>query len=127
MRPGGVPGISILRKRPDWRSAGKSQAGSGGDAPALAKLSLKSQGEFQHQLRCLLAEREREHLDAGIEEFDLEGHVFDRPLLPDQLIHPRFPNLARAIGAGIGAMIAARRGAVQRYLEANGRPLLRWT
>jgi hypothetical protein len=40
-----------------------------------------------------------------------KGHVFDRPLLPDELIHPRLSNLARAIGAGIGSMIVAERAA----------------
>ncbi len=75
-------------------------------------------------LRCLLAKRERKDLDAGIEEFDLAGHAFDRPRLPDELIHPRLSNFARAIGAGIGSMIAARRGAIPLYLEANGRNVL---
>jgi len=55
----------------------------------------------------LLAKRERKDLDAGIEEFDLEGHVFDRPLLPDELIHPRLSNIARSIGSGIGSMVVA--------------------
>ena len=65
---------------------------------------------------------EREDLDAGIEEFNLKGHVLDRPLLSDELIHPRLPNLARAIAGGIGSMIDAGRGAVQPYLEAAGVP-----
>jgi hypothetical protein len=30
---------------------------------------------------CLLAKRERKDLNTGIKEFDLKGHVFDRPLL----------------------------------------------
>lgn len=32
--------------------------------------------------------------DAGIKEFDLKGTVFDLPLLPDELIHPRLSNHA---------------------------------
>lgn len=48
-----------------------------------------------------LAKRERKDLDTGIEEFDLKGHVLDRPHLPDELIHPWLLNLASAVGAGI--------------------------
>ena len=72
-----------------------------------------------------LTKRERKDLHTGIKEFNLKGHVFDRPFLPDQLIHSRLSNLARAIGAGIGSMIVAGGCAIQLYLEANGRPVLR--
>jgi hypothetical protein len=68
-----------------------------------------------------LAKRERKGRDAGIEEFDLKGHVSDRTLLPNELIHPRLSNFARAIGAGIGSVIATGLGAIQLYPEANGR------
>ncbi len=71
-----------------------------------------------------LAKRERKDRDVGIEEFDLTGHVFDRPPLPDELIHPRLSNFARAISARIGSMIAAGLGAIQLYPEANGRRVL---
>ena len=65
-----------------------------------------------------LAKGERKGLNAGIEELDLKGHIFGRPLLPDELIHPRLPNLARAIGAGIGSMIVAGCSAIQLQPEA---------
>jgi hypothetical protein len=58
-----------------------------------------------------LAKRRRKDLYAGVKEFNLKGHVFDRPLLPHKLIHPRLSNLAR-LGAGIGSMIVAGRGAI---------------
>jgi len=72
-----------------------------------------------------LAEREGEGLDTWIEKFNLKGHVFDSALLPDELIHPRLSNLARAIGGGIDAMIVAGFGAIQPHIEANRRPLAR--
>jgi len=50
-----------------------------------------------------LAKSERKGLDAGIKEFNLKGHVFDRSLLPNELVHPWQSNLAQAIGAGIGS------------------------
>src|SRR5258708_27117081 len=75
--------------------------------------------------RHVLAKRERKDFNTGIKEFNLKGHVFDRSLLPDELIHPRLSNLARAIGAGIGSMIVGWRDSIQLYLEANGRPVLR--
>jgi hypothetical protein len=60
-----------------------------------------------------LAKRERKDLVAGINEFNPKGRVFDRPLLPDKLIHSRLSNLAGAIGAGIGSMVGLGRGAIQ--------------
>ena len=94
--------------------------------PGFRRLTLGSAGDASI-LRCLLAKRKRKDLDAGIEEFNFKSYVFDRSLLPDELIHPRLSNLARAIGAGIGSMIIAGRCAIQLYLEANGRPVLRRT
>jgi hypothetical protein len=82
-------------------------------------------GRRASTLRFLLAKRERKDLDAEIKEFNLKGHVFDLPLLPDELIHPRLLNLACAIGAGIGSMMVAGCCAIQLHLEANGRPVLR--
>src|SRR5262249_2931857 len=51
----------------------------------------------------------------------------DRPFSPDELVHPRLSNLARAVGGRIGPMIVARRCAIDRYLKPNGRTILRWT
>jgi len=88
-----------------------------------------SGGENEVALRVRQRRRstecKRKGLDAGIKEFDLKGPVFNLPLLPDELIHPRLPNLARAIGPGIGSMIVARRDTIQLYLEADGHPILR--
>src|SRR6516162_2127184 len=72
-----------------------------------------------------LAERKRERLDSRIEEFNLKRHVFDQPLLPDELIYPRLSNLARPVGGGIRAMIVSWRGPVHSYFEADRRPVLR--
>ena len=71
-----------------------------------------------------LAKRKRESLDTGIEDFNLKGHVFDRPLLPEELIHPELSNRACAIGVGIGSMIVAGHDAVYLYSEANRSPAL---
>ena len=75
----------------------------------------------------LLAKRERKDFDARIQELDLKGHILNRPLLPDELIHPRLPNLARAVGAGIDSVIVARCGPIQSQLETNGGAVLRGT
>src|SRR5579871_5289302 len=61
----------------------------------------------------LLAESERKDLDAGIKKFDFECHILDGTLLTDELIHPGLSNLARAIRARIGPVIATRCGAIQ--------------
>src|SRR5512133_283894 len=61
----------------------------------------------------ILAKRERISLYPGIEEIDLEADVFDWSFLPDELVHPRLPNFARAIGAGIRSMIIARSSAIE--------------
>src|SRR5580693_9088417 len=80
--------------------------------PACHSGVSRSAWHTKHRLACLLAERERKDLDTGIEEFKLKNRIFDRPLLPDELIHPGLSNLACAIGRGIGSMIVAGRGAV---------------
>ena len=72
-----------------------------------------------------LAEGERKSLDTWIEEFNLKGSVLDRPLLPDELIHPGYLNLTRAIGGGIGSMIVPGCGAVYLYSETHRLPILR--
>src|ERR1700733_9142546 len=77
------------------------------------------------EVAAVLTKRERKDLDAGIKEFNLKRHVFDRPLLPDELIHPRLSNLAAAIGAGIGSVIGLGCGTNQLDLEANWRSILR--
>lgn len=73
-----------------------------------------------------LSECDRKDLDAGIKEFNLKRHVYNRSLLPDELIHPRFANLARAVDRGIEAMIIAGRRAIQLDLKANQRIVPRW-
>src|SRR5271169_1290083 len=63
--------------------------------------------------------------NARIEKFDLEGSVYDRTFLPDELIETRLPNFAAAVRRRINAVILAERGAVQRDLETNWLPVLR--
>jgi hypothetical protein len=69
----------------------------------------------------MLAERERIDLDARIQEFDFERHVFDGALLSDKLVHPRLSNFARAICAGVGPVIATGCAAIQTESEAKRR------
>ena len=63
--------------------------------------------------------------DSGIQEFNLERHIFNRLFLPDKLVQSRLADFPRSVGAGIGAMIVAGSGAVQFHSEANGRSVLR--
>src|SRR6185437_8037784 len=67
-----------------------------------------------------LPEGEGEGLHAGIEELDLEGAVFNRPLLAHQLIEAMKRDRAQALSVGVGAMVRARGGAVNGDLEADG-------
>src|SRR4029077_4921704 len=77
--------------------------------------------------RLFLSKGKREGLDTGIEELDLENRCRDAPHLAEELIHAGLPDLACAIGRGIGSTIVARRGAVHLYFEANRRAVLRRT
>ena len=65
------------------------------------------------------AEGESVGLHAGIEEFDFEGAIRDRAVLPDQLIEPLPIDGALAVGIGVGAMVGAGRGAVERHAEPD--------
>jgi len=49
-----------------------------------------------------LSECEGEGLRTDFKELDLERSVLYSPLLPDELIETRFPNLSRAVRGGIG-------------------------
>ena len=59
-------------------------------------------------------------MNARIEEFDLEGSVYDWTFLPDELIKPGLPNFAGAVRGSVHAAIFAGSGAIQSYDEAHG-------
>ena len=58
-------------------------------------------------------------MNARIEEFDLEGSVYDWTFLPDELIESGLSNYAGAVRDSVNAAIFAGRCAVQGDLEAN--------
>jgi hypothetical protein len=64
-------------------------------------------------------------VNAGIEEFNLEGSVYDWTFLPDELIEPGLSNFAGAVWGCVNAVIFAKGGAVQGHLKANGLTVLR--
>jgi len=64
-------------------------------------------------------------VNARIEEFDLEGSVYDWTFLPDQLIEPGLPNFAGAFRGGVNAAIFPRGGAIQSYDKAYWLGVLR--
>ena len=55
-----------------------------------------------------LAKSKIENLNAGVEEFDLEGTVFDWAFLSNELIEARFANLSGTVGRDIDSAIVAR-------------------
>jgi len=55
------------------------------------------------------AERERERLDAGIEEFDRERSIDDGRRLSDQLVQPPFHSRSIATLVDVEAMSGTRR------------------
>src|SRR5471030_1327767 len=65
------------------------------------------------------AEGEGIGLGAGVQEFDAEGVVGHRAGLPHQLVQALAGDGAAAIGAGVAAMVLARRGAVDGDAEAH--------
>jgi hypothetical protein len=60
-----------------------------------------SYGPKRSARKCNLAggltKREVKGVNARIEEFDLEGSVYDWTFLPDELIEPGLPTLADAV------------------------------
>ena len=60
-----------------------------------------------------LSKREVKGLNAGIEEFNLEGSIYDWTFLADELIEPGLPNFAGAIRGRVNAAIFAGSGAIQ--------------
>ena len=66
-----------------------------------------------------LSKREVKGLNAGIEEFNLEGSIYDWTFLADELIEPGLPNFARAIRGRVNAAIFAGSGAIQSCDKAN--------
>ena len=64
-------------------------------------------------------------MNARIEEFNLEGVVYDWTFLPDELIKPGLANLARAVRGCVTAAVFAGSGAVQSYDKAYWLGVLR--
>ena len=59
------------------------------------------------------AERERERVDAGLEELDLEPAIADGRPLPDQLVQPWFGEYAIAVLVYVEAVSSSWPGPVQ--------------
>ena len=72
-----------------------------------------------------LTKREVKNLNAGIQELDLKGAVYDWAFLPNELIHAGLANFAVAVRRGVNSVILAGRGAVQRDFEPNRLAVLR--
>ena len=66
-------------------------------------------------------------MNARIEEFNLEGSVYDWTFLPDELIEPGVPNFAGAVRGSVNAAIFAGSGAIQSYDKAYWLVVLRWS
>ena len=65
-----------------------------------------------------LTKREIKGVDARIEEFDLDGSVYDGTFLPDELVEAGLANFAGAIRGSVNAAIFAGSGAIQSYDKA---------
>ena len=75
--------------------------------------------------RGLLTKREVKGVNTRIEEFDLEGSVYDWTFLPYELIEPGLPNFAGAVRGSVNAAIFAGSSAVQSDDKAYGPGVLR--
>ena len=62
-----------------------------------------------------LAKREIKGVDARIEEFDLEGSVYDGTFLPDELVEAGLANFAGAIRGGVRWIRLTRRPSVPMF------------
>src|SRR5262245_2090262 len=67
-----------------------------------------------------LSEGEHVGADTGIEAFDLESAIRDRPRLADQLIEARFLHGPPSLRVHIRSMVGRRRSAVDLHAKANG-------
>jgi hypothetical protein len=64
-------------------------------------------------------------VNARIEEFDLEGSVYDWTFLPDELIEPGLPNFAGAVRGSVNAAIFTGSSSIQSYDKAFWLGILR--
>src|SRR5439155_19484005 len=74
-----------------------------------------------------LSEREDIGPDPGIQEFDLEGSIADRPRLPDELVQTRFAHAPPPFSVHIKAMVGPGRNTIKLDAEADGVALGRRT
>src|SRR2546423_419806 len=58
--------------------------------------------------------------DPGIQEFDLEGSIADRPCLPDELVHTRFAHTPPPFSVHVKAMVGPGRSTIELDAEADG-------
>src|SRR5882762_6499372 len=89
--------------------------------PSICLLSDRA----ELRLISYLAKSKVKGVNARIEEFDLEGSVYNWTFLPDELIEPGLPNFAGAVRGSVNAAIFAGSGAVQCHFEADGLTVLR--
>jgi len=64
-------------------------------------------------------------MNTRIEEFDLEGSVYDWAFLPYELIKPGLLNFTGAVQGSVNAAILAGSGAIQSHDKAYGSGVLR--
>src|SRR5262249_34043371 len=74
-----------------------------------------------------LTERKRKNLNTRIVKLDFKGPVHHAPFLPDELIHPGFPNLTRTIHTRIDPVIFTGRSPVKLDSEPHTAAVLRRT
>ena len=67
-----------------------------------------------------LSEREDIGPDSGIQEFDLDGSIADRPRLPDELVHTRFAHAPPPFGVNVKAMVGPGRSTIELDAKADG-------
>ena len=86
----------------------------------LSRLLLsKLPGNTTVAILYVLTKREVQGLNAAIEEFDLEGSVYDWTFLPDELIESGLSNFAGAVRRSVNSAIFAGSAAIQSCDKAN--------
>ncbi len=85
----------------------------------IASIAIEKSYQESRSMKSL-TKREVKSVNTRIEEFDLEGSVYDRTFLPDELIEPGLPNFAGAVRGSVNAAIFAGSGAIQSTTKRTG-------
>src|ERR1700722_17420366 len=83
-------------------------------------------GRTHVNLSSISSERERKRLHARVEKLNFERPVFDRSLLPEELIQPVLFSFARAALVRVDSMVRTRRGSIDLHAEAHCLAVLPW-